>query len=102
MNSTRTPAVVGALLDVDCDETIIKNLLFSVRGPIPVDELVEQCEKRNRLKLLLPWLEGKVKEGSTDVSVFNAIAKIYIDTNQNAEQFLKQNPVCGEPSLVLL
>ncbi|KAJ3117386.1 hypothetical protein HDU96_006911 [Phlyctochytrium bullatum] len=91
VNPDRTPKVLGALLDVDCDESIIKNLLFSVRGAIPVDELVEETEKRNRLKLLLPWLESKVKEGSSDTHIFNAIAKIYIDTNTNAEYFLKEN-----------
>lgn len=93
VNSSRTPEVIGALLDVDCDESTIKNLLMSVRGPIPVDKLVEETEKRNRLKLLLGWLEGKIREGATDVHIFNAIAKIYIDTNNNAETFLKENQV---------
>lgn len=93
VNSSRTPEVVGGLLDVDCDESVIKSLLSSVRGPVPVDRLVEESEKRNRLKLLLPWLEGKVREGSQDVFVFNAIGKIYVDTNNNAETFLKENQV---------
>ena len=93
VNPARTPQVIGALLDVDCDESIIKNLLSSVHGSIPVDELVEEVEKRNRLKLLLQWLESRIKEGSADTHVFNAIAKIYIDTNNNAEYFLKENKV---------
>ena len=50
-----------------------------------------QVEKRNRLRLLLPWLENKVHEGSTDPGVHNALAKIYIDANNNAENFLKTN-----------
>ncbi|KAI9208250.1 uncharacterized protein BJ171DRAFT_490747 [Polychytrium aggregatum] len=91
VNPARTPQVVGALLDVDCDELVIKNLLLSVTGVFPVDELVAECEKRNRLKLMLQWLEMKAKEGSTDVHVYNAIAKIYIDTNNNAEYFLQNN-----------
>jgi len=33
-------------------------------------------EKRNRLKLVNSWLEGKVQEGSTDPAVHNALAKI--------------------------
>lgn len=93
VNSSRTPEVIGGLLDVDCEENIIKGLLMSVRGPVPVDKLVEEVEKRNRLKLLLQWLETKVREGNTDVHIFNAIAKIYIDTNNNAEHFLKENNV---------
>jgi clathrin heavy chain len=95
VNPARSPQVIGGLLDVGCEENVIKNLLLSIRGAIPVDELVEETEKRNRLKLLLPYLETKIKEGSTESSTFNAIAKIYIDTNNNAEYFLKENKVCG-------
>ncbi|KAJ3152832.1 hypothetical protein HDU89_001035 [Geranomyces variabilis] len=91
VNPTRAPEVIGALLDVDCDENIIKTLLMSVRGAVPIDRLVEETEKRNRLKLLLPFLESKVKEGNTDAHIYNAVAKIYIDTNANAEHFLKEN-----------
>ncbi|KAI9094637.1 hypothetical protein DFS34DRAFT_628550 [Phlyctochytrium arcticum] len=91
VNPTRTPEVIGALLDVDCDENMIKSLLMSVRGNVPMDKLVEETEKRNRLKLLLPFLEGRIREGNQDVHLYNAIAKIYIDTNNNAEQFLKDN-----------
>ncbi|KAF8922983.1 hypothetical protein BGZ52_010558, partial [Haplosporangium bisporale] len=79
------------LLDVGCDESVIKSLLMSVRGDMPIGELVDQTEKRNRLKLLLPWLETKVNEGSQDPEVYNAIAKIYIDSNNNPEPFLKNN-----------
>jgi len=93
VNTSRTPEVIGALLDVDCDENAIKSLLMSIQGPIPIDELVNECEKRNRLKLLLPFLEKKLNEGCTDTSLFNAIAKITIDTNNNAEKFLRENQV---------
>lgn len=91
VNPSRTPVVIGALLDVDCDEAVIKNLLMSVKGNIPVEQLVAEVEKRNRLKLLLPWLEIRIKEGSNDPQIFNAIAKIYIDSNNNPEAFLKEN-----------
>ncbi|OCF71038.1 clathrin heavy chain [Kwoniella mangroviensis CBS 8886] len=91
VNSARTPQVIGGLLDVDCEEQTIKNLLASVTGTFPIDELVEEVEKRNRLKLILPWLNTKVEQGSTDHSVYNAIAKISIDSNNNPEAFLKEN-----------
>jgi clathrin heavy chain len=93
VNPSRTPAVIGALLDVDCDETIVKNLLLSVRSPVPIDTLVEEVEKRNRLKLLLPYLEMRIREGSQETSIYNALAKIYIDSNNNPEAFLKENNV---------
>ncbi|KAG8220859.1 hypothetical protein J3R82DRAFT_2354 [Butyriboletus roseoflavus] len=91
VNSVRTPQVVGGLLDVDCDETTIKGLLASVTGNFPIDELVHEVEQRNRLKLILPWLEARVQSGSQDPAVFNAMAKILIDSNNNPEAFLKEN-----------
>ncbi|GBB89855.1 hypothetical protein RclHR1_01670006 [Rhizophagus clarus] len=91
VNPARTPVVVGGLLDVDCDESIIKSLLMSVTGSVPVDQLVEEVEKRNRLKLILPWLELRVQDNSQDPAVYNALAKIYIDSNNNPEAFLREN-----------
>ena len=57
---------VGGLLDVDGDETTIKGLLASVTGNFPIDELVAEVEQRNRLKLILPWLDARVQQGSQD------------------------------------
>ena len=92
VNPSRTPAVVGGLLDVDCDESIIKNLLQSVNpASIPIDELVSEVETRNRLKLLLPFLEATLASGNQQQAVYNALAKIYIDSNNDPEKFLKEN-----------
>ncbi|KAF8863426.1 clathrin heavy chain [Acephala macrosclerotiorum] len=92
VNPARTPAVIGGLLDVDCDESIIKNLLSSVNpASIPIDELVSEVESRNRLKLLLPFLEATLSAGNQQQAIFNALAKIYIDSNNQPEKFLKEN-----------
>jgi len=91
VNPARLPVVVGGLLDVDCTEEIIKNLINVVKGQFSTDELVEEVEKRNRLKLLLPWLEARTHEGSDEPATHNALAKIYIDSNNNPERFLKEN-----------
>lgn len=92
VNPARTPAVIGGLLDVDCDESIIKGLLASVTpSSIPIDELVSEVESRNRLKLLLPFLEQTLASGNQQQAVYNALAKIYIDSNNNPERFLKEN-----------
>ncbi len=91
MNPSRLPVVIGGLLDVDCAEDQIKQMIMSVRGQFSVDELVEEVEKRNRMKLLLPWLETRIHEGSNDPGVHNALAKIYIDSNNNPEKFLREN-----------
>ena len=95
VNSARAPQVIGGLLDVDCDENTIKNVLMSITGAFPVNELVEQAEARNRLKLILPWLQSKISAGSQDSALYNALAKIYIESNNNPEQFLKENNVCA-------
>ena len=42
MNPSRLPVVVGGLLDVDCDESIIKSLIMAVRGSFDTDGLVEE------------------------------------------------------------
>lgn len=43
------------------------------------------------MKLLLPWLETRVHDGTHDPGVHNALAKIYIDSNSNPEKFLREN-----------
>jgi clathrin heavy chain len=92
VNPARTPAVVGGLLDVDCDESIIKNLLSTVNpASVPIDELVAEVESRNRLKILLPFLESTLAAGNQQQAVYNALAKIYIDSNNAPEKFLKEN-----------
>ncbi|KAE9381431.1 clathrin heavy chain [Stipitochalara longipes BDJ] len=92
VNPARTPAVIGGLLDVDCDEAIIKNLLSTVNpASVPIDELVAEVESRNRLKLLLPFLEATLAAGNQQQAVYNALAKIYIDSNNAPEKFLKEN-----------
>lgn len=101
VNPARTPEVIGGLLDVGCDEDVIKNLLLTIKGDLSVAKLCEEVEQRNRLKLLLPWLNMRVTEGSTDPEVYNALAKIYIDTNNNPEPFLKENEVCSHHAIYM-
>lgn len=48
VNPSRLPVVIGGLLDVDCAEDVIKNLIMVVRGQFSTDELVAEVEKRNR------------------------------------------------------
>lgn len=92
VNSSRTPQVIGGLLDVDCDENIIKQLLSTVNAnEISIDQLVSEVESRNRLKILLPFLEATLQSGNQQQAIFNALAKIYIDSNNNPEKFLKEN-----------
>ncbi|CAN1812043.1 Clathrin heavy chain 1 [Linum perenne] len=74
VNPGNAPMVVGQLLDDECPEDFIKGLILSVRSLLPVEPLVDECEKRNRLRLLTQFLEHLVSEGSQDVHVHNALA----------------------------
>ncbi|PQQ11752.1 Clathrin heavy chain 1 [Prunus yedoensis var. nudiflora] len=73
VNPGNAPLVVGQLLDDECPEDFIKGLILSVRSLLPVEPLVDECEKRNRLRLLTQFLEHLVSEGSQDVHVHNAL-----------------------------
>ncbi|OIW02584.1 hypothetical protein TanjilG_24035 [Lupinus angustifolius] len=76
VNPGNAGLVVGQLLDDECPEDFIKGLILSVRSLLPVEPLVEECEKRNRLRLLTQFLEHLVSEGSQDVHVHNALAAV--------------------------
>lgn len=56
----------------------------TLAGNLPLSSL--------RLKLLLPWLEARIHEGCEEPATHNALAKIYIDSNNNPERFLRENP----------
>jgi clathrin heavy chain len=87
----KAPLVVGKLLDLDADEDVVKALLGSVGPMCPVQPLVEEVEKRNRLRLLQPFLEARVSEGTQDTAVHNAVGKIYITLNRDPQAWLRTN-----------
>ncbi|KAL1511931.1 hypothetical protein AB1Y20_005212 [Prymnesium parvum] len=91
VNPMKAPQVAGALLDADCSEDFVRALILSVRAMAPAEQLVEEVEKRNRLKLLQPWLEQRQNEGVQEAAVHNALMKIYIDMNNRPEEYLMSN-----------
>ena len=95
----KTPQVVGKLLDLECNEEIVKGLLNSVGQMCPVAELVEQVERRNRLRLVHHWLEARIAQGNTEPATHNAIGKIYITLNREPLQFLQNNQFY-EPAVI--
>jgi clathrin heavy chain len=56
--------VLGTLIDLECEENYLKQLLFNLRGLCPAEETVVEFEKRNKLRLLEKWLEGIVQMGN--------------------------------------
>lgn len=51
VNQAATPKVLGTLLELDCDEVYIKQLLNSIRV-CPIPELVDEFEQRGKLRIL--------------------------------------------------
>jgi len=51
--------------------------------------VMKTSDHLHSLKLLLPWLETKIQEGVEEPATHNALAKIYIDSNNNPERFLR-------------
>jgi clathrin heavy chain len=91
INPMNTPIVVGALLDSGCPEDFILQLVNTVGNLCSADQLIEEIEKRNRLKILQSWLETRFREGNQEPALHNAIAKIYVDDRKDAEKFLTSN-----------
>lgn len=95
VNPGRAADVLGALLDVGCEEGRLQDLLVSIPfGGYSIAEVVDAAEQRNRLQIVLPLLEARIRaaDASSESSdLHNALAKIYIDANRGAEEFLLQN-----------
>ena len=91
VNPSSIPLVCGTLLDLQVNQDFIKTLILEGAASVPASELMKEMECRNQLKMILPWLEARRNEGSTDSGVHTALAKIYIDMNNNPERFLMQD-----------
>ncbi|CAJ0640965.1 541_t:CDS:10 [Entrophospora sp. SA101] len=91
INSARTPAVVGGLLDVDCDENTIKNLLMSVTGTVLIINLFKKLKKEIVLNCYYHGWSYMLKKEIKILNFYNALAKIRIDNNVDPEKFLRED-----------
>lgn len=82
VNPSRLPFVIGYLLDANCDAKVVESLVLSVHGHFSIQELVHEVEKRNRLKVLLPWLEMKSAEMNIIFETWNKIQKEIMPTQE--------------------
>jgi len=64
VNPNASPGVLGTLIDLEAEESYIKQILNSLRGQCPVEEVINVFAKRNKVRLLENWLEGRVQEGN--------------------------------------
>ena len=91
LNPKAAPAVLATLLELDTDETYVKQILNTIRNACPAEPLIDEMEKRNRLRVIQSWLEDREREGVVDSPIHTALAKIYIDINRDPEDFLIRN-----------
>ena len=92
VNNAAAPKVLGTLIDMDCDDIYIKQLLNSIRA-CPIGELVDEFDQRNKRKDLQGWLQARANEGNPDPALHNALAMNLIDHDSHeAENFLINNP----------
>ncbi|KAF0989325.1 hypothetical protein HZS_4443 [Henneguya salminicola] len=92
VNPSRLPEIVGALLDVDCQEDFIKNMMIGCPPEYSTVKLIEEVSRRNRIKLLRKLVESRINSGSIEPAVHSALAIVNIDSNTRPEVFLKENP----------
>lgn len=90
-NPQASAIVLGTLIELECDEPYIKQILKTLRSQCPMEQIVEEFEKRNKLRVLESWLDERVAEGIQIPAIHNALAKIKIDTNQNPQDYLANN-----------
>jgi len=90
VNQDASPKVLGTLLELNCDDVYIVQLLNTIRK-CPIDELVSEFECKGKLKMLRQWLEHRKDERIQDPALHNALAKIYIEINNDPQKFLIEN-----------
>jgi len=90
INNKAAPTVLGTLIDLGCHETYIQEILTKVKN-CSIDEIIQSFESRDKLLLLQNFLEAKSTTGDQSAVVHNALAKIYIDTNKNPQEYLEKN-----------
>lgn len=84
-----TPFVVSAMLECGINDEAIKSVLNAVGSMCPISDLVEQMEGAGRLHLIKEWLEKRASEKKTDIALYTALAKIYVDIGQSPQSFLE-------------
>jgi hypothetical protein len=82
------PQRISYLIENGAGDDFVTSLVLkmAVRGLAPMAELIQVFEEHHKLKMLLPLLEARMDEGAQDEALHNALAKIYIDTDQNPEK----------------
>jgi clathrin heavy chain len=90
-NPAMAGRVIGALIDIEAPTDYITKLLNSVQHTAPIDDLIRQTMKRERLKLLEPILYSRAQAGSVDAATNNGLVLLAVLSNRNGEKALREN-----------
>ncbi|KAK8884028.1 Clathrin heavy chain 2 [Tritrichomonas musculus] len=90
-NPAMAGRVIGALIDIEAPQDYITKLLNSVQHTAPIDDLIVQTMKRERIKLLEPILYARAQSGATDSATNNGLVLLAVLSNRNGEKALREN-----------
>lgn len=60
INSNSAPKVLGTLIELEAEEIFLKKLLNTLRVSCPIEELIQEFESRNKLRVLENWIEQRL------------------------------------------
>jgi len=90
-NTSMAGRVIGALLDIEAPIDYVNKILNSVQHTAPIDDLIIQTMKRERIKLLEPILYSRAQSGSIDKATNNGLVLLAVLSNRNGEKLLREN-----------
>jgi clathrin heavy chain len=90
-NPAMAGRVIGALIDIEAPQEYIVKLINSVQHTAPMEELISETMKRERLRLLQPILEARAQSGSIDPATNNGIVLLAYNMGRNPERVLREN-----------
>ena len=90
-NPAMAGRVIGALIDIEAPTEYIQKLLNSVQHTAPIDDLIVQTMKRERIKLLEPLLYARQQSGAIDAATNNGLVLLAVLSNRNGERALREN-----------
>ncbi|XP_065909269.1 clathrin heavy chain 1-like [Dysidea avara] len=76
---------------VEHSSNLTNNVVLTLKGSIYSIGTVEEAAKKEHARLLQPWLESLVKETVESETLHTALAKVYIDSSSDPDQFLREN-----------
>jgi len=90
-NPSMAGRVIGALIDIEAQSSYITNLIDSIQHLAPMEDLIRETMKREKLSLIQGILEQRASSGSTDPAINNGIVLLAYNLGRNPERILREN-----------